>query len=379
MRRRLVTAIQLFLALLGTKPLPAQEAAWPTWHGDSTLRGHVAAMLPDSPVRAWQVRLDAPVVLPPVSDGKRVFCISERGKLVAVDFRGQELWSTTFTNRVSAPLLAVDGLTVLATESGMVCAFQAETGKTNWTYQAGDRIQGGVNFWADPTGRLAAIVIITQPSGILHAVDPQTGRKLWVSPETGRTDGSPAVGNDLVVFGNCGAAFQLVCTKTGRKLGEIPLGEGCEMAGGTVLAEGWAFAGNRSGSLVAADIKSGRPVWRFKGAEEELFTTPAVSNDRVILLAPNGTVYALKRKTGQKLWQFQTGATGDGAPAVAGDKVVIAAAGSLWLLRLSDGALVWKTRLSDRITSPAIARNLILVGTDEGYLVAFGSGEKHDR
>lgn len=378
MRRGLV-GHSLVLWVFCKVTLQAQEVAWPTWHGDSTLSGYVAGALPRNPVRLWQVRLNGPVALPPVSDGKKVFCISEQGQLVAVDLQGQELWSSTVTNHVSAPLLAVGGLVVLATESGTVYALQAEKGKTNWIYQAGDRIQGGVNYLPSSKERPQAIVVITQPTGVIHALDPESGQKLWISAENGRTDGSVAVASDLVVFGNCSAAFQIISARTGTKLGEISLGVGCEMAGGTALAGNWIFAGNRSGSLVAADTKSRRVMWQFKGLQQELFTTPAVSEHHVVFLAPDGTVYCLERTTGQKLWQFTTGTTDDTSPVLTRDTVVVSAGGTLWLLRLSDGSPAWKIKMSDRITSPAIEGGLILVGTDEGYLVAFGSETEHER
>jgi outer membrane protein assembly factor BamB len=51
--------------------------------------------------------------------------------------------------------------------------------------------------------------------------------------------------------------------------------------------------------------------------------------------------------------------------------VVVGADGTLFLLALEDGRKLWSYKVSDAITSPAVYGDLVIVGSDEGTVVAF--------
>ncbi|MCX7590589.1 MAG: PQQ-binding-like beta-propeller repeat protein, partial [Kiritimatiellae bacterium] len=273
----------LAVLMVITPSLPAQQMSWPTYHGQPSLDGYTKMALPDRINLVWRLKTEGSLSLTPVSDGMRLFYASERGEVGAVNLHGERVWSTAITNRVRAPLVALPSALIVACESGEVFSLDASSGKTNWMFRTGDIIQGSPNFWCGSDGKPNQILLLTQPNGVLYAVKPQNGHFIWKSHETTRTDGSPAVDGNLVVFGNCSASFHLFSAETGEKVGEIPVGEGCEMAGGVALSSGWIFAGNRRGTLAAADTSTRRVVWTNRDAEgEELFTTPAVSGERVV-------------------------------------------------------------------------------------------------
>jgi outer membrane protein assembly factor BamB len=48
--------------------------------------------------------------------------------------------------------------------------------------------------------------------------------------------------------------------------------------------------------------------------------------------------------------------------------------GRLYVIRLSDGSGVWSYEIGQPITSsPAVARGMVVVGCDDGYVYAFGT------
>jgi outer membrane protein assembly factor BamB len=53
--------------------------------------------------------------------------------------------------------------------------------------------------------------------------------------------------------------------------------------------------------------------------------------------------------------------------------VVFPADGVVYLLRLETGELLWSQEVSDEITSPAIINGMIVVGSDDGTVTAFGA------
>ena len=48
--------------------------------------------------------------------------------------------------------------------------------------------------------------------------------------------------------------------------------------------------------------------------------------------------------------------------------------GRLYMIRLSDGSKVWSYDIGQAVTSsPAVAKGMVIVGSDDGYLYAFGA------
>ena len=46
--------------------------------------------------------------------------------------------------------------------------------------------------------------------------------------------------------------------------------------------------------------------------------------------------------------------------------------GELYLLRLADGTKLWSFKAGDEISSPAVIERMILVGSEDGTVIAFG-------
>ena len=116
----------------------------------------------------------------------------------------------------------------------------------------------------------------------------------------------------------------------------------------------------------------GTITWRNMDADGEVFTTPAVSADRVIFGAMDDVYYALNRADGKLVWSFESRGLAT-SPVIAQDKVVVAAGGVLSLLALDTGKELWSFEVSDEITSPSIIGGMIVVGSDDGSVSAFGA------
>ena len=58
---------------------------------------------------------------------------------------------------------------------------------------------------------------------------------------------------------------------------------------------------------------------------------------------------------------------------IANDKVIVCVDGVLHLLALDNGNSLWNYEVSDRISSPAIVNDMIIVGSEDGTVIAFGN------
>ena len=353
-------------------------AAWPTYHGDAGLAGVAAGDLPDRPALLWRFSAGAPVKATPVIGGGMAFFANDKGKIFAVNMEGREVWSRTLpegtngTATFDAPLLCADGALVAGSVSGRLYALDPATGATRWEYALDHPIRGSPNVFPNPIDGRAQVVVLSQDEGVLHCLDLATGRKVWESQKSDRTEGSFAVAQQTIVFGNCAAALHFFAVRDGSLIGSLPLCGDCQVAGGVALTgDGRVFAGTRSGRVFCADIRQRAVVWVNTNCTAEVFTTPAVGSRRVVVGANNATVYCLDRASGELAWQVQCRGRPDSA-VIAGAKVVVSAGGALCLLSLKDGSTLWSRDLGDDATSPAVVNGMILAGSDDGSVYAFG-------
>jgi outer membrane protein assembly factor BamB len=174
------------------------------------------------------------------------------------------------------------------------------------------------------------------------------------------------------VFGSCAAAIHAIDAADGRVIRKVDLGPDSQVAGGVALSGERAYAGTRDGVLACVDLREGGIRWTNRVVSGELFTTPAVSADRVVTADSDGNVHGLRRTDGKTEWSADIGAGPATSPVIAGDKVVAAGGGSLFLLGLTDGKRIWSQPVSDATSGPAIVGRMIVIGGDDGMVSAFG-------
>jgi outer membrane protein assembly factor BamB len=359
---------------------------WNTYHGDAALSGAVSVALPDQFAPLWRFRAGAAVSNTPVVASGRVFIANAKGEVLASDLQGELLWSVKLTKGtredgtpeeevIDAPLACFDEVLLVGTADGTLYALDAATGEEKWRYEVGEPILGTPNLLSAPVagedaGR-AAVVVVSQSDGALHCVALADGEPIWQTEGVSRCDGSPAVGDGLVVFGSCVAALHVFSAADGKLERNIEVGADSEVAGGVAVYGDAVFTGSRSGRVLQADLRTGGVLWVNEDAEDEVFTTPAVSGDSVVFASSDGYIYALNRETGDRRWTFDTNGT-PASPVIAGDKVVVTSDGVLHVVRLENGAPVWSHEVSDVITGPAVVGRMIIVGSEDGTVTAFG-------
>jgi outer membrane protein assembly factor BamB len=351
--------------------VPAGE--WPTYHGGFGLTGVSSGKVPDAPRKLWRYDVGGHVEFTPVSAGNRIYVSSSKGGLHALDFSGNGVWKMDLGKEkaFSSPLLAADGLIIAGSHGGALLAFDAATGKETWSYNLDGTVQGTPNRVDLPGGK-KGVVVISQGDGCIHAVELSTGKLVWKTDPVERCDGSAGVGNGLIVMGSCASALHLFSIEKGVKQGDVPLGGECQVAGGVALSGTTAFAGSRAGKFFAVDT-TGDPkiLWANEDAKREAFTTPAVTEAMVVFGSDDGKLYGLDRKTGKKVWELESKESPK-SPVVAGNRVAASFGGDLVLLDLETGKKLWSEKVGDEITSPAIVGGMILVGSDDGTVRAFG-------
>ena len=101
----------------------------------------------------------------------------------------------------------------------------------------------------------------------------------------------------------------LSATKLGEKLSvawEWEAGDAVESS--AAIAAGVVYVGTRAGELVALDLASGKPLWRYKVTGDGIGeSSPCVAGGAVFVGDLGGQLHAVDAATGKGLWTHKTG------------------------------------------------------------------------
>ncbi len=324
--------------------------------------------LPAKPKLLWTHRLGSKSEGTPAVNSDIIFAATVDGQITALSHDGKQKWSRRIKGAsFDAPPLLAGAYIVVGSSEGFVYAFKAKDGKTAWSYSTDDTIQGKA-AWPKPN----RVAVIGQSAGSIHYIDLLTGKPVWIVEETNRCDGSPTAKDGMLIFGNCDAAIHLYATKTGEKIRSIDLGAEGQIAGGVAINGSYVITGTQGGSIVCADINTGKIKWVFEDTDAAIYTTPAIENNRVVIAADSGTIYCMETSTGEMRWKASTDGT-PSSPLLVDSRVIVSSDGVLHIFSLDSGRKLWSYNVGDEITSPAVAGNMIIVTGDDGIVSAFGA------
>ncbi|WP_135828802.1 outer membrane protein assembly factor BamB family protein [Halorussus halobius] len=214
-----------------------------------------------------------------------------------------------------------------ATEEPTVYALAPEDGSVAWrtTLSSAEVRVAGVPFGVDdellcvPTGQADS-----GPGGV-HALDPETGEKLWVA-DVGSVESAPTLGDDRVyVTRNSDYPLRALDKDTGEVVWRFETLNGTD--GSPVLADGSVYYGTGDGEVYRLDAESGDPEWKYETETRIFNASPTVVGDTVLVGGDdNGGepgLHAIDRSDGTRRWKFRTGTNVPGDAAVVGGVVYV--------------------------------------------------------
>jgi outer membrane protein assembly factor BamB len=274
-----------------------------------------------------------------------------------------------------SPIIVGDRLYFMDIDANFY-AMDANSGKVIWKHRIGTLNASAPTF---ERGNLYAVNLEPGHAVSLRAKD---GKERWVTPLPGRSESSPLVYHDRVIFGcECGKVFALDA-KTGKIRWTVDVAGAVKGA----LAEdnGTVFGGSYGGDVFAIDASSGKVKWTSNTVGGSflrgggVYSTPTVAYGRVYLGSIDSRVYSFEEKTGDLAWTHSTGAEVYTGPAVADTKhtdptVYLGSAdGNFYALDAKSGATVWQVPVGGQVTGAAsVIGNVVyvsVIGKDVGTL-----------
>ncbi|WP_239615623.1 outer membrane protein assembly factor BamB family protein [Cohnella mopanensis] len=334
----------------------------------------------------WKFQTGERITSSPLIAAGKVYFGSDDHHLYAVDAAsGKKDWSFTADSAIrSNPKLSGSSI-VFQSHAGTVYRLDAGTGSLIWSVPAADPVvKGEQDEWDyyDSSASLDDDVFyIGNANAELLAFNVDTGKRLWEYQATAPIKSSPIHDDKTVYFGDWEGYIYAVDKKNGelRWSYKTPPNDRHKAIQSTpVLHEGVLYAGARDFKLYAIDALSGNPLW-YQVAPAWV-ASPIYEGNTLYVGNSNGYfMAAVDPKTGLEKWRFETSSNVLSAPAYEKGQLIFGSGYAysngkvkdyLYSVDALTGKLSWKID-SDKIqTTPAVAKGIIYYTSFDGALHA---------
>ena len=220
--------------------------------------------------------------------------------------------------------------------------------------------------------------------GYCKAVDKRTGALRWQYKTDAMLFSRPAVSDKYVVLPTSDKRLIWLDKKTGKARWQYQA-DGPYVADG-VVSGGILYQGGYK-TFQAWDVKRHRLLWQYDSINNYCQAAPVVDGNDVIFGAWDTNLRSLNRRTGKLNWQWNNGKSanlyspGNVVPVVTQDHVIIVAPDRVTTaIDRRDGTQVWREKNDNKVRESlgnSANGEVAYAKTMDGTLVAMSTGDKY--
>ncbi len=251
----------------------------------------------------------------------------------------------------------------VVSDSGIVQAIDGETGRTRWAV-----LVGNPRYPTDAPGINDDNVAVVNGT-TLYMLDQATGAITWRKQTLGAPGAGPAISDDRVFAPMVGGTIEAYSVSDSRQPPWVFQSRGRAVVQPVVAGTGIAWPTDK-GDLYVAEAKLTGIRYRLETSRSIVARPTHVPPDRILVVSTDGYVYCIHESSGSLLWRFSTGEP-IVKPAVAiGDALfVVTDDDNLFRLSSATGMEQWWAPRVREVLSASDTR-LYCLG-DTGRLVIF--------
>lgn len=360
-------ALFLVATLVVASPALAAESA--TFRADAQRSGLVKA--PGVPALngvKWKFKTRGAVLSSPaVADGLIYFGSSDHHVYAVNAKTGAEVWKARTGGRVVSSPAVSDGRVYIESYDSHLYSLDAKSGEVRWKFKtAGERrftakhlhgAEPAAELIADPFDFYLSSPVVSQGvvyfgsgDGNIYAVQGDSGELKWKFQTGDVVHASPALANGIVYVGSWDSFFYAIDATTGQEKWRFKTGEDHDIynqvgiQSSAVVANGVVYFGCRDSHVYALDAATGAERWKFSNKGSWVISTPIVHAGKLYFAtSDSGMFQALHADSGLPVWSLKLQWPMFSSPAIAGNLLYIGShAGKLLAVDLKRQKLAWE-------------------------------------
>ena len=347
---------------------------WKIFRGDPSLSGFTNVSLPENPVLKWTYESGNRTASSPVVYNGVTYWSDRRGRIFGVNLNGELVFDFNLQTATDATPMIYNSVLYIGRIDGFMTAICLIQKEIIWTFETYGQVMASANI-TDFGGRTA--VVFGSYDNYLYCLDAETGELLSKFPTGDFINGATAVWENHLIFGGCDFWVRVVDSRTG--IATDSLRTASHVPNSLAVIGNIAYVGDHSGNMYRLHLENGRiarhEIIEHRATDSGSFVAvPAVSPDAVFFFSGSRHLYAVNRADGSLKWTFMlSGNVGESSPVVANDRVLVATrTGIVSILDAKTGNLLWEYDTGEQILgSPAVIENHFMVLTARGTLFCF--------
>jgi outer membrane protein assembly factor BamB len=285
-----------------------------------------------------------------------------------------EVMPDPFDRFLSSPAIA-GGSVYFGSGDGNVYALDAGSGALRWKFHTGNVVHASPAVANDT-------VYVGSWDSYFYALDAASGKQRWrfktgedpqISNQVG-IQSSAVVAGGVVYFGCRDSHLYALDAASGKQLWSYPTKESWVISSPAVRDGKVYFATSDTALLLAADAKSGAPVFALSFNKWPFFSSPALAADLLYIGSNAGKLIAFDLKGRRVAWTFQTDGAQKNGPALTkadGSPNYEGAFSDFFYDDLVVGANRM-TSVGQVLSSPVVDGDTLYFGSTDGQLYAIG-------
>lgn len=280
------------------------------------------------------------------------------------------------------------GKIFVADRDGLVEAFDEKTGEKVWERDFSEAFRDGV-LAKNKGARLAAgltaarnKLFVGSESGVLAALNVETGELEWHAMADGELLSAPAVAEDVVVVNTGSGILEAYNIDNGESLWRYEALMPSLTLRGTGSASyeaGGFFVGTPDGKVAVIIKDNGQPAWEQpiytpKGGNEfsrmaDVDMTPLIIGDSLYAVSYNGNLVSMELRSGRIQWSRKYSSFHDLASS-GFSLFLVDDSSRIYSVDRRNGLEQWSNNelVNRSLTAPVVFNDYVVVGDYEGYL-----------
>ena len=205
------------------------------------------------------------------------------------------------------------------------------------------------------------LVVFGNQQGIVTALSLKNGKLQWTFKTGGSIYSSPAVRQNKIVFGSANGYVYCI-NDNGKEIWKLKTG--AAVLGCPTIENNIVYIGGSDHNFRAIDLETGKEIWKFNGLNGHVVSTPVIYKSDVIFGAWDTWLYSLNKNTGKLNWKWSNGSSiRNYSPAacipVIKDDIIYVVAPDRYLSAIDaiTGQTLWRTNESTVRESIGISQN----------------------